>query len=75
MKIRVNKFVRLLRRLRISLWTISVEMGICELELIRMLNGHRPFDYKQSKRILEIFGADEMVAVIDWEGMNVRCPV
>lgn len=33
------------------------------------------FDYKQSKRLLEIFGAEVMAEVIDWEGMNVRNPL
>lgn len=55
--------------------TISLELGICESKLIRMLNGRKPFDYEQSKRMLEMFGADAMAAVIDWEGMNVRCPI
>ena len=33
------------------------------------------FDYEQSKRLLEIFGAEAMAQVIDWEGMNVRNPL
>ena len=75
MKVRARKFITLLKRSRTSLLTISRVLGVCESMLIRMLNGHQPFDYQQSKKMLEIFGADAMVNVIDWEGMNVRCPV
>ena len=75
MKVKTRKFITLLKRSRTSLLTISLELGICESTLIRMLNGRKPFDYEQSKRILEMFGADAMAAVIDWEGMNVRCPI
>lgn len=75
MKVCARKFITLLKRSRTSLQTISLELGVCESKLIRMLNGSQPFDYQQSKRMLEIFGADAMVNVIDWEGMNVRCPV
>ena len=75
MKVRARKFITLLKRSRTSLQTISLELGVCESKLSRMLKGRQPFDYQQSKRMLEIFGADAMVNVIDWEGMNVRCPV
>ncbi len=75
MKIHTSKFVRLLKRTRTSLLTLAAELGISDTALIRMLKRRAAFDYAQSKRILEIFGADEMLSVIDWEGMNVRCPV
>lgn len=58
-----------------SLLLFCVEFGITLSELNRMLGRRIPFEYEQAKLLVRLFGAEEMAKVIDWEGMNVRCPI
>ena len=59
----------------LSLWFLAVELGIPVAKLNTMLDGEERFTYDQSKRMMEIFGAETMVKVINWEALNVCCPL
>ena len=53
---------------------LALELNMKQREFIKTAR-QGAFDYEQSKRLLEIFGAEVMAEVIDWEGMNVRNPL
>ena len=70
-----NEFISAAEGLGITLWLLAMELGIPVAKLKIMLDREERFDYDQSKRIIEMLGADTMVTVINWEALNVRCPV
>lgn len=75
MKVHIQPFVRMVKRECGSLLLFCIEFGISKAELTAILLGGLPFSYEQSERMMNAFGAEKMVKVIDWEGMNVRCPI
>lgn len=75
MKVHKRKFLELVNKECESLLLFCVEFGITLSELNRMLGRRIPFEYEQAKLLVRLFGAEEMAKVIDWEGMNVRCPI
>ena len=75
MKVHIQPFVRMVKRECGSLSLFCIECGISKAELTAILLGGLPFNYEQSERMINAFGAEKMVKVIDWEGMNVRCPI
>ena len=58
-----------------TLWLLAMELGIPVAKLKTMLDRGERFDYDQSRRIMEMLGAEIMVTVINWEALNVRCPI
>lgn len=70
-----NEFISAAEGLGITLWLLAMELGIPVAKLKIMLDREERFNYDQSKRIIEMLGADTMVTVINWEALNVRCPV
>lgn len=74
MKVKAALLAMAMRRARVSLMLLAWELNMKQKELIQTVK-QGAFDYKQSKRLLELFGAEVMVKVIDWEGMNVRNPL
>lgn len=75
MKVNTKKFIRMVKNECGSLLLFCIEFGISKAELTAILLGGLPFNYEQSERMINTFGAEKMVKVIDWEGMNVRCPI
>jgi len=70
-----NRFITATEEKGLTLWLLAVELGIPVAKLKTMLDREERFDYDQSKKILEMFGADTMVTVINWEALNVCCPL
>ena len=70
-----NEFISAAEGLGITLWLLAMELGIPVAKLKIMLDREERFDYDQSKRIIEMLGADTMVTVINWEALNVCCPL
>lgn len=75
MKVHKRKFLELVSKECESLLLFCVEFGITLSELNQMLGRRIPFEYEQAKLLVRLFGAEAMARVIDWEGMNVRCPI
>ena len=75
MKVHIQPFVRMVKKECGSLSLFCIEFELSRAELIAILLGGLPFSYEQSERMMNAFGAEKMVKVIDWEGMNVRCPI
>lgn len=75
MKVHKNKFILMIRKSKVGLRFIAKELGLTIYELLRMLAVGEEFTYEQSEKLMAMFGADAMLPVIDWEGINVRCPV
>lgn len=74
MKVKAALLAMAMRQAKISLILLAWELNMKQKEFVQTVK-QGAFDYKQSKRLLEIFGAEVMVKVIDWEGMNVRNPL
>lgn len=75
MKVNNRKFIDLIVRECASVLLFCMEFGITVREFRKMLLFGIPFDYEQSEKLVGMFGASAMSDVIDWEGMNVRCPI
>lgn len=74
MKVKAARLAMIMRQAKVSLMLLAWELNMKQRDLVRIAT-HGAFDYEQSKRLLEIFGAEAMAQVIDWEGMNVRNPL
>ena len=70
-----QRFLMAVAQLGLSPWWVAMEIGIPVTELQRILDQEDRFTYEQSRRIIEMLGAEIMVAVINWEALHVRCPV
>ena len=75
MKVNTKKFIRMVKNECGSLLLFCIEFGISKAEVTAILLGGLPFNYEQSERMINAFGAEKMAKVIDWEGMHVRCPI
>lgn len=75
MKVHRKLFISMLKSSNVGLRFIAKELGVTTAELMRILTVGDEFDYSQSERLMQMFGADAMACVIDWEGINVRCPI
>lgn len=75
MKVHRKKFISMLKNSNVGLSFVAKELGITLGELLRMLTVGDEFSYEQSEQLMQMFGAEAMLPVIDWEGINVRCPV
>lgn len=75
MKVHKKLFIQMMKKSNVGFRFIAKELGITVCELARMLAVGEEFDYTQSERLMAMFGAEEMLSVIDWEGINVRCPI
>ncbi len=75
MKVHRKLFISLMKKSNVGFRFIAKELGLTVYELARMLAVNEEFDYAQSATLMAMFGAEEMLPVIDWEGINVRCPI
>ena len=75
MKVHRKLFISMRKKSNVGFRFIARELGLTVYELARMLTVGEEFDYAQSERLMQMFGAEEMLTVIDWEGINVRCPI
>ena len=75
MKVHKNLFISMMRKSNVGFRFIARELSLTTYELMRMLAVGEEFDYAQSERLMQMFGAEAMVPVIDWEGINARCPL
>lgn len=70
-----EKMRQLLKAKGIHLLALATDLGVSESFLSMAICGKRKFNLKQSEILLELFGAELMSRVIDWEGMHVSCPI
>lgn len=75
MKLNTKKFIAMLDEASLPIWYLACEIGMTVAQLKIYLSRGRRFDYDQTKTMLNMFGAEEMAKVIDWEGMHVSCPI
>ena len=75
MKVHRKLFISLMKKSNVGFRFIAKELGLTAYELARMLAVGEEFDYAQSATLMAMFGGEEMLPVIDWEGINVRCPI
>ncbi len=74
MKVKTTEFLRLVIRDCGSLQAFCREFGTSIKMLLKQLKSDT-FDYDETRKLLQMFSADDMKGVIDWEAMNVRCPI
>lgn len=72
MTVITKKFLRMARENGVTLEFIANELGMTLEKLKRMLIKNEPFTYTESKTLMSMFGADEMMKVIDWRITNAR---
>ena len=75
MKVHKNLFISMMKKSNVGFRFIAKELGLTVYELARMLAVNEEFDYAQSATLMAMLGAEEMLPVIDWAGINVRCPI
>ncbi len=75
MKLKPKQFIEMLKRECLSVRLFCVEYGMTMAELKKMLNENKALDMEQSEKLIYMFGAKNMKSCIDWEGINVRCPI
>lgn len=63
-------FIALIRLAQVSIVWLAKEVGMSAKEMIRTLKEQQPFNYEQSKCLIEMFGADAMIPVIDWRATH-----
>ena len=69
-----KRFIEMVKTTGVSLLDVAKLIGISKRQLLRRLKTKDRFNYFESKYIIEFFGADKMVSVINWKAINVRCP-
>lgn len=70
-----QKMLALMRDSRVSPKWLAKELGMTIEELLQVVHGEAVLEIEQAEMLMSMFGAEEMAKVIDWEGMNVRCPI
>lgn len=70
-----QKMLALMRDSNVSPIWLARKLNLTYEELLHAVNGKIELDLEQAKILLAMFGAEELARVIDWEGMNVRCPI
>lgn len=75
MKVHRKLFIMMMKKSNVGFRFIAKELGLTAYELARMLAVGEAFDYSQSAVLMQMFGAEDMLPVIDWEGINACCPV
>lgn len=53
----------------------ATELGISCEEMLRVLTAGAPLGEESARLMLAMFGAEDMARAIDWEALNVRCPI
>ena len=49
--------------------------GVSESMLCHVIHGRRQFNLRQTKRLIEFFGAELMSRAIDWRSVDVSNPL
>lgn len=70
-----QKMLALMRDSNVSPIWLARKLNLTYEELLHAVNGKVELELEQAKILLAMFGAEELARVIDWEGMNVRCPI
>lgn len=70
-----QKMLALMRDSNVSPIWLARKLNLTYEELLHAVNGKVELELEQAKILLAMFGAEELASVIDWEGMNVRCPI
>lgn len=70
-----QKMLALMRNSNVSPIWLARRLNMTYEELLHAVNGKHELELEQAEMLLAMFGAEEMAKVIDWEGMNVRCPI
>ncbi|MCH5151042.1 MAG: hypothetical protein J1F65_00050 [Clostridiales bacterium] len=69
-----KRFIEMVKSTGLTLLDVANVIKSSKRRLMRKLKSKDRFNYFESKRIIDLFGADKMVSVINWKAINVRCP-
>lgn len=72
MTVITKNFLKMVRENGVTLEFIANELWMTLEKLKRMLIKNEPFTYTESEMLMYMFGADEMMKVIDWRITNAR---
>lgn len=69
-----KRFIEMVKSTGLTLLDVANVIKSSKRRLMRKLKSKDRFNYFESKRIIDLFGADKMVSVINWKAINVQCP-
>ena len=69
-----KRFIEMVKSTGLTLLDVANVIKSSKRRLMRKLKSKDRFNYFESKRIIDLFGAEKMVSVINWKAINVRCP-
>ena len=72
MNVVAKRFMEMAKANNATLSLIAKELGMTVERLKKMLIRREPFTFTESQTLMAMFGAEQMVRVIDWRVVNVR---
>lgn len=69
-----KRFLKMVKNTGLTLLDVAHVIKCSKRQLMRRLKTKDRFNYFESKQIINLFGADNMVSVINWKALKVRCP-
>ncbi len=72
--LREKRMLELLAGKGMTQRNLAAAIGVSPVFVNQVLKGRRRLSLKQSKRLIELFGADIVSGVINWEAMGIPLP-
>ena len=75
MKLRAKRMLELMTIHRMSQADLAAAIGASPSLISHVLKGRRRLNLLHSKRLINLFGADKMAYIIDWDAMGIQAPL
>jgi len=74
MRLQRRRMLELLQIRKMSAATLAAALGVSKQFISQVLSGGKKLSLKRSRQVIELFGADDIAFVIDWDGMGIKNP-
>jgi len=74
MKLREKRLLEVMAIKKMSRAELAASIGVSQGYLVNVIKGRRRLNFKHSKKLIELLGADLASRVIDWNGMGIDSP-
>ena len=74
MRIKKNRLIEYLRIDKRSVAWLAGQLGCSRQYLGQVLSRQRKLSLKYSKRLIDLFGANAVAEMVDWESMKISNP-
>lgn len=75
MRLLKTRMLELLEMRKMNITYLAKTLGISKQYLSQVLSGHKKLSFNRTKQMIELFGADNISFVIDWDGMGIKNPL